>query len=138
MDAPRRGVGGALGIHAASFGRSEALKEQFVRSVSASKMDGGEEWLCQWTRAPTVAPYATNFHVRDVPDMTWKSGHKVSTLTAQRVFNRGGLEELRSETMKARAALPPVEGVRPAGAPSGCTDRDIGRMAALNCGLKKI
>eukprot|EP00435_Cladocopium_sp_Y103_P049966 s111_g15.t1 len=65
--------------------------------------------------------------------MQWTGGHKASTLTAQRVFNRGGLEELRSETMKARAALPPHQGVRPAGAPSGATDRDIGRMAALNC-----
>eukprot|EP00435_Cladocopium_sp_Y103_P041708 s111_g11.t1 len=56
-------VGGALGIHAPSFGRSEALKEHSARSVSSSKLDGGEEWLHHWSRASTLAPYATNFHV---------------------------------------------------------------------------
>mmetsp|Transcript_15749 Transcript_15749/g.34733 ORF Transcript_15749/g.34733 Transcript_15749/m.34733 type:complete len:139 (+) Transcript_15749:62-478(+) len=138
MDLPRRGVGGALGIHAPSVGRSEALKEHSAISRSSTKLDGGEEWLHHWSRASTLAPYATNFHVRDAPEMQWTGGHKASSLTHQRVFNRGGLEELHSETMKARAALPPHQGVRPAGAPSGATDRDIGRMAALNCGLKKI
>lgn len=104
--------------------------------------DGHEEWLQQWTRAGSVAPFATapfatNYFVREAPaHMQWhnKVQVKPSTLTAQRVLNKGGAEALMSETAKALAAHPPQEGLRAAGAPSGRTDRDFGRVGALNCG----
>ena len=57
--------------HAASFGRSEALKDPRPR-------EGGEEWLQRWSRTGTLAPYATNFHVTEAPlPMQWKApAHK--------------------------------------------------------------
>ncbi|CAK9011700.1 unnamed protein product [Durusdinium trenchii] len=122
-------------LTAASFGRSEALKDRPI------KKDGREEWLHNWSRSSASAPFATNFHVVEAPpELQWTSGGptKGSTLTAQRVFNKGGLEELHSETQRVLRSLPSTEGLRAAGAPSGCTDRDIGRMAALNCGLRKF
>ncbi|CAE7578356.1 Nek1 [Symbiodinium natans] len=135
------GRGGATGIHAPSAGRAEALKNigrNMVLSGSAEvPRDGHEEWLQQWTRTGSLAPFATNYFVREAPaHMQWHSNGqaKGSTLTAQRVLNKGGPEALLSETARSLARHPPQEGLRAAGAPSGRTDRDFGRIGALNCG----
>eukprot|EP00913_Durusdinium_trenchii_P001961 g1814.t1 len=67
-------------LTAASFGRSEALKDRPI------KKDGREEWLHNWSRSSASAPFATNFHVVEAPpELQWTSGGptKGSTLTAQ-------------------------------------------------------
>ncbi|CAJ1408390.1 unnamed protein product [Effrenium voratum] len=85
-------------------------------------------------------------------DARWAWNREGPTLTAQRVFNRGGQEagqtaatrkvgqggaqELLAATKQHLAMLPPENGLRAAGKPSGRTDRDMGRLAALNCGNK--
>ncbi|CAJ1461730.1 unnamed protein product [Effrenium voratum] len=129
--------------HAPSMGRAEALKA-IGRNLASQGSGfgpelrlGGEEWLHHWSRSQhSMAPFATNFHVRDVPEAVWQGGRKGPTLTAQRVFNRGGQEELLAATKQHLAMLPPENGLRAAGKPSGRTDRDMGRLAALNCGNK--
>ncbi|CAJ1355747.1 unnamed protein product [Effrenium voratum] len=120
--------------HAPSMGRAEALKA-IGRNLASQGSGfgpelrlGGEEWLHHWSRSQhSMAPFATNFHVRDVPEAVWQGGRKGPTLTAQRVFNRGGQEELLAATKQHLAMLPPENGLRAAGKPSGRTDRDMGR-----------
>eukprot|EP00441_Pelagodinium_beii_P035922 CAMPEP_0197629836 /NCGR_PEP_ID=MMETSP1338-20131121/7535_1 /TAXON_ID=43686 ORGANISM="Pelagodinium beii, Strain RCC1491" /NCGR_SAMPLE_ID=MMETSP1338 /ASSEMBLY_ACC=CAM_ASM_000754 /LENGTH=151 /DNA_ID=CAMNT_0043200941 /DNA_START=30 /DNA_END=485 /DNA_ORIENTATION=+ len=129
------GQGGALGTHAASAGRAASLKSLGRNLVS----DGHEDFIRSWAARPHISsPFATNFDVNEAPlEMRWQGNglHKAVSLTAERVFHRGGPEGAPAAIAAAAAkhkAATPFHPIRTAGVPSGCNDLDQGRLSLLN------